>query len=323
MGELRKDLLTGRWVIVATDAPLGPDDFDREARSQSQGVCPFCPGNEAMTPPEIARRVKEGHPWTIRVVPNKFPALRIEGELDRAGLGIYDRMNGLGAHEVIIETPDHQRELSDASAEELLELLKVFQERSNDLKKDKRFRYLLIFKNFGEAAGASLAHPHCQLIALPIVPKRVKEEMRTAQTYYAHKERCLFCDVLYQELTDRQRVVWESDEAVSFAPYASCFPFEVWIIPKVHQPHFALAPVPTLAGVANALVEALRKIRRVLHNPSYNFILHTSTLEDKDPQGYHWHMEIMPRLTRVAGFEWGSGFYINPTPPELACRYLK
>ncbi|MBI1953043.1 MAG: galactose-1-phosphate uridylyltransferase [Candidatus Omnitrophica bacterium] len=323
MAELRKDPITGRWVIVAPEAPLTPKDFEPEPRTEPKGICPFCPGNEAMTPPQIAVRCPPGKPWRNRVVPNKFPALRIEGGLERIGVGIYDRMNGIGAHEVIIETPEHLKELADFTPEEFLELLQLFQERSLDLAKDKRFRYILIFKNFGEAAGASLSHPHSQLIALPIVPKRVKEEMATVQHYYAQKERCIFCDLVYQEVKDRERLFLEGDEVAAFAPFSSLFPFELWVAPKKHAAHFTSAPAPVLQDLARVLPQIFKRMRDVLRGPSYNFVLLTSALEDRNEEAYHWHIEIMPRLTRVAGFEWGSGFYVNPTPPELACRYLR
>jgi len=281
-----------------------------------------------MTPPEItAHRGNGGTPngagWTLRVVPNKFPALRIEGSLNRMGIGLYDLMNGIGAHEVIIETPDHQKNLADFGAEELATLIELYQERCRDLKKDKRFRYLLIFKNFGESAGASLSHPHTQLIALPIVPKRVLEELKRSDVYIDQKERCPFCDLIHQELSEGERLVLETAGSVCFAPFASRFPFELWILPKHHLADFAEIGPEAVRDLAEILRQVLHRIQTVLHNPSYNFILHTSPLEAASHEGYHWHLEIMPRLTRVAGFEWGSGFYINPTPPELAASFLR
>lgn len=326
MGELRRDPITGRWIIVSTDNPMGPGDFPVEEHKIPSSRCPFCPGNEEMTPPEIARRAPangNGGSWTMRVIPNKFPALKIEGELDRRGEGLYDLMNGVGAHEVIIETPDHRRELADFTREEMGELFRLYQERTLDLKKDARFRYLLIFKNFGESAGASLSHPHTQLIATPIVPKRVVEELKRSQVYYDHKERCVFCDLIHQELAEKQRVVMENDGALCFAPFVSRFPFELWILPKQHLPRFTESSAEVVLQVGDLLRQVLARIRKVLHNPSYNFLIHTSPLEPTSHEGYHWHLELIPRLTRVAGFEWGSGFYINPTPPELAAHCLQ
>ncbi|MBI3318160.1 MAG: galactose-1-phosphate uridylyltransferase [Candidatus Omnitrophica bacterium] len=328
MAEIRKDPISGRSIIVSTDGPMGPADFDLEPHQIPPGPCPFCPGNEAMTPPEIAARrqagsAPNGSGWRMRVIPNKFPALRVEGNLNRTGVGIYDMMNGIGAHEVIIETPDHHKALADFQPPEMEELLEVYRERSLDLRKDQRFRYLLIFKNFGESAGASLAHPHSQLIALPVVPKRVTEELTRSEEYFERKDRCVFCDLIRQETEEKGRIVLESEGMLAFAPFVSRFPFEMWVIPKEHSGDFVASPPELLSDLAKTLPQLLGKMRRVLHNPSYNFILHTSPLEAAPWAGYHWHLEIMPRLTRVAGFEWGSGFYINPTPPELAASFLR
>ena len=328
MAEIRRDPITGRWIIVSTDNPLGPSDFPAEEHRVPTSTCPFCPGNEKMPPPEIAARRSTGGKanepgWTQRVIPNKFSALRIEGNLNRHGSGIYDLMNGIGAHEVIIETTDHTKALPDFQTEEMTQLVEIFQERSLDLRKDKRFRYLLIFKNFGETAGASLSHPHTQLIALPIVPKRVMEELKQSVAYFDQKERCVFCDIIHQEQVERDRVVMETDHVICFAPYASRFPFELWILPKVHMADFAQCPPEVRKDLGEVLRQVLGRIRTVLRNPSYNFLIHTSPLDATPQEGYHWHLEVMPRLIRVAGFEWGTGFYINPSPPEQAAKVLR
>ena len=328
MSELRRDPITGRWIIVATDAARGPADFQVEAHEREGGTCPFCPGNEAMTPPEISAIRPDGSKpnakgWSLRIVPNKFPALRIEGGLDREGIGIYDQMNGVGAHEVIIETPDHLQDLADLTEAQVEQVILAYKQRSLDLRGDRRFRYLLIFKNYGETAGASLVHAHSQLIALPIVPKRVTEELRRADEYFQYKDRCVFCDLLQQELDDQERVVLETPEFLCFAPFVSRFPFELWIAPKTHAADFGQIAAPQISDLARTLREALQRVKRVLRDPSYNFLIHTSPVMDHIREEYHWHIEMMPRLTRVAGFEWGSGFYINPTPPEEAAQHLR
>jgi len=328
MSDLRRDPITERWIIVATDAPKTPADFDVETHVRNRGACPFCPGNEGMTPPEIAA-VRPGGTapntlgWSLRIVPNKFPALRIEGGFDRMGDGIYDLMNGVGAHEVIIETPDHARDLADLTEAEIEQVLWAYQHRSVDLRGDRRFRYLLIFKNYGETAGASLVHAHSQLIALPIVPKRVNEELRRADEYFEFRERCVFCDLIQQELEDRDRVILETPGFLCFAPFASRFPFELWVIPKTHAADFGQIAQAQIHDLAHMLRMALRQVKQTLHDPSYNFLIHTSPVFDHIREEYHWHIEMIPRLTRVAGFEWGSGFYINPTPPEEAARFLR
>jgi UDPglucose--hexose-1-phosphate uridylyltransferase len=328
MPELRKDPVTSRWVIIATERGKRPSDFKAEPPARRSGFCPFCPGNEDKTPPELlAYRPNGGAPntagWNLRVVSNKFPALQIEGELSRQGDGIYDRMSGIGAHEVIIETPEHEATFASLSEEQVEGILWAFRDRILDLKKDPRFKYILVFKNHGEAAGASLEHPHCQLIATPIVPKRVREEVDGVQEYYRYKERCVYCDMIRQERQEKTRLILENDHFVALAPFASRFPFETWLLPKAHDAYFEDAKKDEYVSLAKALRETLRRLEKVLANPPYNFILHNSPLREADHQRYHWHIEIMPKLTRVAGFEWGSGFYINPTPPEEAAAYLR
>jgi UDPglucose--hexose-1-phosphate uridylyltransferase len=327
--ELRKDPITGRWVIISTDRAKRPTDFVRESvKIKGNGFCPFCYGNESKTPPEILAYGRNGGPrntpgWSVRVVPNKFPALGIEGDLDREGEGMFDRMNGVGAHEVIIETPDHQCTPASLPVRAIEEVFWAYRDRVLDLKNDKRFRYVLIFKNHGEAAGASLEHSHSQLIALPIVPKRVLEEIEGARHYYREKERCIFCDVIHQETEAGVRVIGENDQFITIAPYAPRFPFEMWLLPKQHGSSFENNQSTVYASLARALKDNLMRMDAVLDRPAYNFVLHTSPIGEESNEHYHWHFEIMPKLTKVAGFEWGTGFYICPTPPEEAAQFLR
>lgn len=329
MPELRKDPVVGRWVIIATDRAKRPTDFIRErVQIRGSGFCPFCYGNENKTPPEILAYRPEGSGrdtpgWSVRVVPNKFPALHIEGTLNRQGEGLYDRMNGLGAHEVIIETPDHQATLASLPPAQTESVLWAYRERILDLRKDPRFKYMLIFKNYGEAAGASLEHTHSQLIALPVVPKRVQEEVSGARDYYAYKERCLFCDVIRQEASTGVRLVAENEEFVALCPFAPRFPFELWIVPKEHRSAFEESTRREFQHLATLLKDMLGRLEAVLDHPAYNYIIHTSPVPDGQNDYYHWHLEIMPKLTKLAGFEWGTGFYINPTPPEEAAKFLR
>jgi UDPglucose--hexose-1-phosphate uridylyltransferase len=325
--EFRKDPITGSWVIIATERARRPDDFVRTSvEIRGVKVCPFCRGNEDKTPPEVLAYRNGSHPnspdWNLRVVPNKFPALRVEGLLDREGDGIYDRMSGVGAHEVIIETPDHFLTLADLPESRIEEVFWSFRDRIHDLKRDSRLRYILIFKNHGEAAGASIEHTHSQLIALPVIPRRVEEELEGALRHWQFKERCVFCDVVRQELRDGSRIVAETDHFAVLAPYAPRFPFETWIVPKEHRSHFESAEgaYPSLAWVLRSV---LRKIDKVLEKPAYNLMLHTAPAPDAAMPHYHWHIEIIPKLARVAGFEWGTGFHINPTPPEESAQFLR
>ncbi len=329
MPELRKDPITGRWVIIATDRAKRPTDFVREkVQIHGSGFCPFCYGNESKTPPEILAYRSDGSGrnspgWKLRVVPNKFPALGIEGNLNRAGEGLYDKMSGIGAHEVIIETPDHQMTMANLPVDRVELALWAFRDRILDLKKDRRFKYIMVFKNHGEAAGASLEHTHSQLIALPVVPKRVLEEVDGAREYYNFKERCVFCDIIRQEEENGIRVIAENKAFVALAPFAPRFPFELWLVPKVHQSAFEESQKHEFEQLAAMLKDMLMRLDKVLDFPAYNAIIHSSPLPEALNEYYHWHLEIMPKLTKVAGFEWGTGFYINPTPPEEAAKFLR
>jgi UDPglucose--hexose-1-phosphate uridylyltransferase len=328
MSELRRDPIIGRWNIIDTAGPAGPQAFEVEQHEKSTGRCPFCPGNEAMTPPEIhAVRAGQGAPngpdWSLRVVPNKFPALKIEGDLDRRGLGVFDFCNGVGAHEVIIETPDHDRQMADLSIAELSTVISAFRSRSLDLRGDRRLRYTLIFKNFGISAGASLEHTHSQLIALPIVPKRVQEELKGAERYFEFHDRCAYCDMLSQELQEQERLVSDNRLFAALCPFMSSFPYEIWILPKEHGADFAQITPEGIAEFARILKDTLVRLRTALSNPAYNFIIHTAPIENREREQYHWHVELIPKLTRIAGFEWGTGFYINPTAPESAAKRLR
>ena len=328
MPELRKDPITGRWVIIATDRAKRPSDFTRHSyRPKGGRICPFCPGNETKTPPELLAFGRNGSrnlaEWTLRVVPNKFPALRVEGELTREGEGLYDKISGVGAHEVIIETPDHMATLSTVPEKRVEDLFWAFRERVIDLRRDMRLRHIILFKNHGDDAGATLEHPHSQLIALPVVPKRMQEEIDGAKRYFEFKERCMFCDIMRQERTDAERIVIETDHFIAFAPYAARFPFECWILPKQHASHFDTISPTAMQNLASVLQRLLRRVDKTLEEPPYNFVLHTAPIQEPALSYYHWHIEIIPKLTRVAGFEWGSGFYINPTPPEEAAQFLR
>ncbi|BDV41389.1 galactose-1-phosphate uridylyltransferase [Geotalea uraniireducens] len=337
MSELRWDPLKLHWVIIATERGRRPRDFLVEPETQEMMSCPFCYGNEDKTPPEIFAIRPGGTPnsagWKVRVIPNKYPALRIEGELNNRGHGLYDVMNGIGAHEVIIETPDHNRGLADLSPAEIGDVLRAYRARLLDLRNDRRFRYMVLFKNHGLRAGASLPHSHSQLIAVPLTPPVAATELRICREYFAGKERCIICDLIDFELRSGERVVREFSDFVILTPYASCFPFELRLYPKRHACDFAALGDSDLANLAVALKEMLARLKSVLRDPPYNFILHTAP--PRQPRlgkpdywssiefDYHWYIELVPRLTQIAGFEWGTGFYINPTSPEDAASFLR
>ena len=330
MPDLRKDPIVGRWVIIAHERARRPHDFkgDVQAAAEPHGVCPFCEGKEHETPPEVLsyrdRGTRPDSPgWRVRVVPNRFPALKIEGLLNKRGEGIYDMMAGVGAHEVIIENPRHVLSMAELDEENIREVLWVYRDRLVDLKRDSRFVHGMLFKNVGAAAGASLEHSHSQLIVTPIVPISVAEEMTGSLEFYKYRGRCIYCDMVHQEIATEKRVVLDTSHFTAFCPYASRFPFETWIVPKQHSSHYENIPKSGVDDLASVLRQVLKKLEIALDYPPYNYIIHTAPFDHLELTHYHWHLEIIPRLTKIAGFEWGTGFYINPVPPEDSARFLR
>ena len=340
MPELRKDPIIGRWVIISTERARRPDQFSSGVEKEELAPgekCPFCEGNEDMTPPEIMALRKPGSRantpgWDVRVIPYKFPLLRPEGDMNRHGHGMYDIMDAIGAHEIVIETPDHLCE-GMPSAGQLTKVFTVVIDRIANLEKDPRIKYVLIVKNYGRAAGGGhIKHQRLQLIGTPVNLKRVKGELAGAKQYYDYKDRCIFCDIIKQEQAAQVRVVMESKYFIAIMPFASRFPFETWILPKEHSCDFYKTPKDRVGDFADLVSQTFGKLKKVIGDFPYNIVLHSAPFRrdlskrrywgtiDKD---YHWHFEILPILTRVAGFEWGSGFYINPLSPEDACKSVK
>lgn len=337
MPQLRKDPVIGRWVIIATERAKRPDQFASQPQeAPPEKSCPFCENKESETPPEIyavrpSRTPKNGPGWELRVVPSISPFLKIEGDLERRGKGLYDIMNGIGAHEIVIETNQHIGNMADLSEEQIAKVINCYIDRITDLEKDRRFKYVLVFKNYGwTAGGGRIQHSRSQLIATPVNPKRVKEELAGSRQYYDHHERCIFCDLIKQELESKDRLVLDIDGFIAIVPFAARFPFEVWILPKKHSCDFVNLEPGQRLDLARVMKKVLSKLKKGLNDPPYNYILHTAPFRREKvgywktiDYDYHWHIEIIPRLTRVAGFEWGTGFYICPVPPEDAAKFLR
>lgn len=337
MPELRKDPIIGRWVIISTERMKRPDQFATTQEGPAEEECPFCEGFEFKTPPEIyAIRPHHTTPnspgWKLRVISSIAPFLRIEGELDRTGKGMYDMMNGIGAHEIFVETNKHVANICDLTEEDIAKVFSAYIDRMTDLEKDPRFKYALIFKNYGwSAGGGKMKHTRSQLIATPINPKRVKEELAGSREYYDYHERCIFCDLIKQELDQKDRLILDVDGFIAICPFAARFPFEVWVLPKKHSCDFTALDMPSRLNLAYIMKQVLTKLKKGLNDPPYNYVLHTAPFRRQSKSGYwktidqdyHWHIEIIPRITRVAGFEWGTGFYICPVPPEDAAKFLK
>jgi UDPglucose--hexose-1-phosphate uridylyltransferase len=332
---MRKDILTGRWVIMSEGTAVRPADFLFKKFARETTFCPFCETNEASTPPEVFAIRKPGSAangpgWSVRVVPNVAPRLRIEGELGRRAAGIHDLMNGVGAHEIIVETPRHDRCLHELEIGEISDVIRAYVARIGDLERDKRIRYVLIFKNHGEHAGAhTISHSISQLMGLAITPRTVKTKLMVARDYFTAKERCIYCDVLRQEMKEQKRVIAENEDFLAFAPFASRFPFEMAVFPKSHNSAFSRVSPGQIGNLSRVLRDALRKLDRTLGGPPYNLFLqdrpflrsrpgYWNTIEDD----FHWHMEILPQIVRISGFEWASGFFYNPVPPEVAAQCL-
>jgi UDPglucose--hexose-1-phosphate uridylyltransferase len=336
VSEIRHCQVKQRWTIVAPERQERPGEGVLLDTSEPLAAedDPFAPGNESQTAPEIFRLPPQDiGPWQVRVFANAFPALRVEGEVAREAVGLNDIVTGVGAHEIIVETPEPGRELADLDVDDIQLVLEAYRARLLDLRRDTRLRHVLIFKNKGFEAGASVSHAHSQLIATPIIPTAMASELTSCREHYSRRERCLFCDLIRQEQRLAERICLETDRYIALAPFAAASPFETWILPKTHHHDFAQSTDVDLQGMAVILRDFLRRIRALLDDPPYNLVLHTAPNPHPRPgrpgywstieHDYHWHFEFAPRANRLAGFEWGSGFAINPTPPEEAARLLQ
>lgn len=326
MSELRRDLVKNNWVSVAEHRALKPNDFPIAKKaldlSVTGGFCPFCEGHEQFTPPEIIAHRKDSEPntqgWQVRAIPNKFSAFELEGELEETRLGVFSRYNGLGKHEVIIETPEHNIDFHQLSVERMEIIIKIFRDRYNDLASDQRIKYIQIYKNRGIFAGASLEHSHSQIVALPFVPA----ENQGVIDYFNKNHRCLLCDIIAQERND-ERLVAESEDFLLLCPYAPRFPYETWIVSKNHSEHFGGITDSEVYDLARILKKFSNIMIENLSDPSYNLVINTAPVNVDYQPGYHWYIELTPRLLVNAAVEIASGVYINPVAPELAAAMLR
>ncbi len=327
MSELRKDPVVDRWVIITDDASRAPGQLEKKARPQASGdLCPFCPGNEHLCPPDILtnKNSADGNHWSLRVIPNRSPILMVEEELKRSGEGLYDKISGVGANEVIIETSRHAVRQSQMELHELENIFWAYRDRILDLKKDSRIRYVLVYKNQGQSAGATVEdHQYSIIMALPIVPRVIMEELEGARKHFEYKDRCIYCDIIQQELSQESRIVAETRHFVAIQPFAPRMAFETWIIPKRHSARFVEIEPTEIHEAAILMKEVLAKLDLALSDPDYNYVIHAAPFGEDCEKYYHWHIEILPRMSRFTGFELGSDLFINATPPEEAARFLK
>jgi UDPglucose--hexose-1-phosphate uridylyltransferase len=330
MSHLRYDMSTNDWVVFAPSRALRPKDAGSRAAgppaAAGAAACPFCPGNEAFTPPEIyALRSQAGTPsWKVRVFPNKFPALRIEeGPTHMEDEYHFSSMGGCGAHEVIVESPEHDTFLGQQPSAQVELVLATLQLRYRDLMRDRRFQTVIVFKNHGLGAGTSLAHPHWQLIATPVVPRMLRVKHNEAEEYFDRHGVCLFCVMLERELAAEKRIVCQNEDYVTFLPFASHVPFETWIMPRHPQPSFLAAEPRQMRSLAAILKTALLKLHTGLGNPDFNLTIDDVPRGEDGKEYFRWHMRILPRLSTPAGFELGSGMSINTVLPEEAAAFLR
>ncbi len=328
MGEFRRDPITGRSVIIAAERAQRPRQFGAAKNPSQEEPCPFCAGNEAMTPPEVwafrAHDSQINRPgWRVRVVPNKYPALENRGPWQGSNENFYQSQPGLGVHEVIIECPEHVTDMAELADGQFADILRAYSERLGALRGDPRWRYLLIYKNQGDRAGATFEHLHSQLIALPSVPREALDEIAGAKAHFATSGRCIYCEIIERDRVDGKRVIFAHDKFIALCPFAPRFAFETWILPRAHEADFAECSEQELWDCAQALRETIRRLNRALDNPPFNYFIHSQPTDGSALDSYHWHLEILPQLSRAAGFELGSGSNINAVAPEAAAKLLR
>ena len=331
MPELRQDPATREWIVVSTERARRPQDFKtatlREPRAEHSPFCPFCGGNESQTPPETYA-LRTGPPdtpgWRVRVVPNKFPALVPAGDLTRRlEDGFFRKADGVGYHEVIVETPRHDLELATMDLPDVQLVVQAYRQRYCQLREDPRVEAIIIFRNHGIAAGTSLVHPHSQIIATPVVPNLIRERIEAASNYYDDTGRCLQNEILEKELASGLRIIDQNESFAAFHPFASRQPFETWVMPRNMQPSFGNITDREASHFASILKEALLRLHVGLNDPDFNFVIHTAPVRDEDQKYYGWYLQILPRMTTPAGFEIGSGMTINVSLPEQTAAFVR
>ena len=323
--RLRKDPMTQRWVVISPDrADLPSPDLPARPAGLAREACPFCPGHEAQTGSEIhvereAGTLPNASGWSVRVVADRYPIFRIEGGLEKSAEGMYDSMNAVGAHEILIETPEHQRHWADFDPTQLERVFRAAQQRSVDLRNDSRFRHVVWVRNYG-LRGSVFQHPHSHIMASAFVPRAIEEELKGFRDYARWKERCVLCDIVKQEQRDGRRLLGREDHVVAFAPFASGFPYEFWLVPTHHSHDFGGASPRILRDLARLVQHTLRGVQRLLNDPPYTMVLHSCPLGEFSQDEYHWHLEVVPQPPHALGPELGTGILINPVPPELAAE---
>lgn len=326
MPEIRQNLITRQWVIIAPERGQRPDQFKREKKSRELPAhdpeCPFCPGNENQTPPEIYRHPQDGD-WQVRVVPNKDSVLESEGVVTRTTQGVKRTISGVGLHEIIVESATHSQTMGFLSNQEMQNVVEAYLRRYNEAAADQRVEAVTLFKNYGPTAGTSLAHPHSQIIGTPMIPPDVRERLESALRYYDDSGICIFCATLQTEMKDEARIVAENKDFVAFIPFAALSPFHIWIFPRRHCASFSCLEEEEVPSFADIVRVVLRKIYDGLGDPDFNLVIRTAPKESERVRYYHWYVSVVPRVERTAGFEMGSGMFINSSLPEVSALFLR
>ncbi len=355
MSELRQDPTTREWVIIATERRRRPHEFEN-VNSGKKGSyenipeysedCPFCPGNEYLSPNEIKSFRRYGTfpnstGWWVRVVPNKFPALSAASgiaqgvsavknvAMDFTGYffpratEIFRTKPGVGAHEVVVDTSKHNESIPSFSDKQIQELFLMYKDRYLDLRNDPRFKYIIIFKNSGVNAGTSIIHSHSQIIATPVIPLTLRNNIQQARYYFDEVGRCIFCDMIQAEIVDGRRIILQTTDFIVFHPFASMNPFETWIMPLSHEPCFANEDTNKIKALGVIVKKVISGMKGALNDPDYNFVFNNPPIADEKEEYYHWSLRIIPRISMKAGFEIGTGMSINTAVPEETAEFMR
>ena len=326
MSELRLNLITREWVIIATERAKRPEEFrgkkNKKNLPEYLDSCPFCPGNEQRTPEEIMR-IPDGNNWKIRVTPNKFAALSTELKRERKNEGGRHIITGFGKHEVIIESPTHNLLMADMPLDDIANVIRTYRQRFDAIYEDPGIEHVIIFKNYGEGAGTSLLHSHSQIIGTPVTPLQVRHRIEEGMRYFDNTGGCLMCTCLNDELSDGRRIILNTEHFVTLVPFAALSPFHTWIFPKRHCATFSSVREEEVVDLSSHLKTILRKFYVGLEDPDFNYVIRSENPKECTSEYFHWYISIVPRITQVAGFELGSGMYINTSIPEESADFLR
>ncbi len=326
MSELRLNLITREWVVIATERAKRPEEFrklkNKKNLPEYLDSCPFCPGNEQRTPDEIMR-IPYGDSWKIRVTPNKFSALSPDVKRERKNEGGRHIITGFGKHEVIIESPVHNMSIANMPVDDIKNIIMTYRERFDAIYQEPGIEHVIIFKNYGEGAGTSLLHPHSQIIGTPVTPLQVRHRIEEGMRYFDNTGGCLMCSCLNDEISDGRRIILNTGHFVTFVPFAAISPFHTWIFPKRHCATFSSITGEEVNDLARHLKTILWKFYAGLEDPDFNYVIRSENPKECKSEYFHWYISIVPRITQTAGFELGSGMFINTSIPEESAEFLR